>query len=78
MVNKNDRGTYIKFIFQKIQNIINFKSDIVFITCLVNSNTVSSRKNINKDFIFGSIIHDLRKSFNVKVIYINLNEKTLD
>ena len=64
-------GLFLK----KTKNIKNFKSDIVFITCLVNSNTVSSRKNINKDFIFGSIIHNLRKSFNVKVIYINLTRK---
>ena len=65
----------LSLFLKKIKNIKNFKSDIVFITCLVNSNTVSSRKNINKDFIFGSIIHDLRKSFNVKVIYINLTRK---
>ena len=62
-----------KFIIRKLEDdvlgILNYtnnnfqekKTDVVFITSLVNSNTLSARKNSNHDFIFGNIIKHLRK-----------------
>lgn len=53
-------------------NINEKKTDIVFITSIVNSNTLNVRKNTNNDFIFGNIIKHLKTRYKVKVIYLNL------
>jgi hypothetical protein len=62
---------YLSLNSYKISNLDKNKTDIIFITCLVNANTLKSRKNVNSDFIFGNIISDLRVKHNVKVFYIN-------
>jgi hypothetical protein len=62
---------YLNFFFNKTNNLDKQETDIIFITSLVNANTISSRSNINNDFIFGNIISDLRIKHNVKVFYIN-------
>ncbi len=76
----------LKFAIRKIEDdvlrIFNYtnnnfqdkKTDIIFITSLVNSNTLSARKNSNHDFIFGNIIKHLRKKNKVKIIYLNLTK----
>ena len=56
---------------KKTKNYKQQDTDVVFVTCLVNTNTINSRKNLNKDFIFGTMIRDLKKLYNIKVIYIN-------
>jgi len=62
---------YLSLLFKKTHNLDKNKTDIIFITSLVNANTLKSRKNINNDFIFGNMISDLRNKYNVKVFYIN-------
>ncbi len=65
----------LMFLNKKTKNYKQQYTDVVFVTCLVNTNTINSRKNLNKDFIFGTMIRDLRKLYNIKVIYINLTRK---
>lgn len=55
----------------KFHNLDQNKTDIIFVSCLVNLNTLGFRKNLNNDFVFGNIISDLRIKHNVKVFYIN-------
>jgi hypothetical protein len=62
---------FLSLSFNKTNNLDTKNNDIIFITNLVNTNTVKSRKNINNDFIFGNMICDLRINCNVKVFYIN-------
>jgi hypothetical protein len=61
----------LSLFFYKTNNLDVKSNDIIFITTLVNANTLKSRKNVNKDFTFGNIIADLRINYNVKVFYIN-------
>ena len=62
---------YLCLFYINTNNLDKKKTDIIFITSLVNANTLSSRKNVNNDFIFGNIISDLRNKYNVKIFYIN-------
>jgi len=62
---------YLGLLYKKTDNLEKNKTDVIFVTSLVNANTLKSRKNINNDFIFGNIIYDLRNKYNVKVFYIN-------
>ena len=62
----------LNIFYSKNNNLKEKKTDIIFITSLVNANTLSARKNSNNDFIFGNIIKHLRNRYKVKVIYLNL------
>ncbi len=62
---------YLGLLYKKTNNLDKNKTDIIFVTSLVNANTLKSRKNINNDFIFGNMIYDLRNKYNAKVFYIN-------
>ena len=40
----------LMFLNKKTKNYKQQDTDVVFVTCLVNTNTINSRKNLNKDF----------------------------
>ena len=56
----------LQFFLRDNNNFKNNKTDIVFVTSIVNLNILKFRDNINKDFIFGSIINDLKKILMLK------------
>lgn len=68
---RNLEDLFLNFFLNKTNNLDDKKTDIIFITTLVNASTLKSRKNISNDFIFGNVISDLRTKYNVKVLYIN-------